>query len=217
LEESKLDEHWSYIEDISGRLGLEITVQAGLSRIRTYQQIEVDTRFGFPVALKPIDSFYRFKCCDVQLMRRVLADIARSEGHGERNQDALDIVDAIEEVEDDLDDLLEDSVTFNGNRLLSVCRMFGTNYALNEYTDYISNVLDDYCTGEQMSVEAIRTDRDVRYRLKKGCGRLLKRLHDPTTIETLSLLTVVAPRPHSQAESKSVKTRPLLPQPCFKY
>jgi hypothetical protein len=210
LEESKLAEHWSRIEDVSRRLGHEITVQAGLSRIRTYQQIEVDTRFGFPVALKPIESFYRFKCCDVQLMRRVLADIPRNEGHGERNQDSLDILDAIEEVEDDLDDLQEDSVTFNGNRLLSVCRMFGINYALDEYTQYISNALDGYCTAEQIPIEAIHTDRDVRYRLKKTCGRLLKRLHDPTTIEILSLLTVLDPEPQSQAKIKSVKIQPLL-------
>lgn len=205
LKESNLTEHWCWIENLSKRLGNQITVQAGLSRIRAYQQIEVDTRFGVPVALKPIESFYGLKCCDVQLMRRVLADIAPKEGHDERNYHALYILDSIEEVEDDLDDLIEDSITFNGNRLLSACRTFGINYALQEYTEYISNILVHYCTDEQILLHASSPEVVAWRRLKETCGRILTRLHDRTTIRMLSGVT---PSVSSMLRRRTADIRP---------
>lgn len=155
IEKTILDSHWRRIRSAAEMLPHNDAVIKGLEVIQSYQRIEIATRRGFPVADVPIDEFYGLKRCDVGLLRNFLDNLASREGLSLADPTALDVLDVIREVQDDLEDVMEDAFTYNGNRLISACVVYGLAPALDEYQDFIFRTL--------------REARDKRRQLSPDC------------------------------------------------
>ena len=69
------------------------------------------------------------------MCRRLIAEAADSELLA-TSAEAWGFLDVVSEVQDDVDDVVEDAGTFNGNRLLSSISLFGRRRTLDEYRDY---------------------------------------------------------------------------------
>lgn len=132
-----LREAWDRIVTEANRFG-SATVATGLSEIRAYQEIERHIRTDIPVSAVDIDLFYAAKTCDVRMMRRLVLSRARHAGDNQFLSAAWDEFDVVSEVCDDMEDLLEDVGTLNGNRLLCAASHTGVSSAVAQYTRYLN-------------------------------------------------------------------------------
>ena len=134
-----LRDRWAKIEAAAACFNGDAA--AGLQMIRTYQSFEMNMRRGKPVATIPIQRFYNFKPCDVYLMEDLLMKIGLRERVHKPIACGSHVLNVLDEIRDDLDDLEEDVFTFNGNRLSSMCSMYGWKETVGEYSYFISKII----------------------------------------------------------------------------
>ncbi|MDX6446884.1 MAG: hypothetical protein QOH71_3958 [Blastocatellia bacterium] len=141
IDAQALKEHWKQIEMAAD--ALHSSIRPELKSIRAYQEVEMAIRSGNPVARMPIHVFYVLKSCDVRLIKGFLARVALSAGVRIPDSSATQFLSVIHEVKDDLDDLSEDILTFNGNRIMSACAVYGSKHALREYVYFLHGAIRD--------------------------------------------------------------------------
>jgi hypothetical protein len=142
LDIQKLDEIWHRIKVF----WLAVPTSGGwrppLTEIENYQRIETDMRDGVRPDMMPINVFYEAKTCDVRLMRQLiwnafqapLSSVGRLWG----------IFDLIGEILDDLTDVDEDRLAYNGNRFAFCVRQHGTNKTLRQYELFIALLANEF-------------------------------------------------------------------------
>ena len=137
IDPSQLARHWDGIVAAVDSFGGIVPAEEALANVRAYMSLELAMRSGTPVTKHAITDFYRLKCCDVRLLRRLIGGAMTAGGQSPELSEAWDLLDTISEVGDDLDDLIEDQAAFNGNRLLASFGDSGVVATIEEYRDFL--------------------------------------------------------------------------------
>ena len=119
-----------------------------LEEIRIYAENELATRSGRDLSDLQIRYFYYYKSCDVRLMRRLILE--KADKKVDLNLNDWKLFDWITEINDDVEDILEDLNTFNGNRFLFAWRKIGKVSAIRQYLEFLDTLeseLDKYEEG----------------------------------------------------------------------
>jgi len=140
LDPAQLKTYWQAITDaISAFDYSPKQIKSQLAEIRLYEHIETNTRLNKWPTKVPFKQFYTTKSCDVRLMRHL---IYRS--HPELNdiwdENAWTYYDLITEINDDITDVTEDLLTYNGNRFLISILRKGEKKTSSQYRNYIERV-----------------------------------------------------------------------------
>jgi len=104
-----------------------------VSDIRKYQRFEEAIRNPFDFSLPSVSQYYYLKTCDVRLARRLITlQKGSSLSLTAEYLQSWQLFDLISEVCDDLEDIHEDILTFNGNRFLLGIGLFGAEVTIKE-------------------------------------------------------------------------------------
>jgi hypothetical protein len=126
---------WSAVPTLEGK-------RPPLTDIEEYQQIEVDMREGRRPDMIPIDIFYRHKTCDVRLMRQLIWSAYESPNSFVRR--LWEIFDLVGEILDDVSDVDEDRLTYNGNRFAFCLRQYGAGETASQYELFVDRLSQEF-------------------------------------------------------------------------
>lgn len=140
LDEGALASHWAAIQVALSRLHFSPRERKDLLKeIQTYEKIEKNCRKDRWPTQVSFKTFYTIKSCDVRLIRHILYDAhpALDQVYHERSWVYYD---RITEINDDVADLHEDLLTYNGNRFLISILRKGQNKTFQQYDQYLKKV-----------------------------------------------------------------------------
>lgn len=140
IESVMLDNFFNNIEHFLEGLMIKKEIRATLLEdIKDYAYIESSTRESKKLSDFKIRYFYLKKSCDVRLQRHILRYLNKQLIVS--TEDEI-IRDMLEEIEDDIDDIEEDSQSlFNGNRFLEALNS-NDALTLEEYKTFINSFKD---------------------------------------------------------------------------
>jgi len=140
LDQERLDEHWTAISTSLAQLAYTPNqIRRLLSEIREYERIERNCRKNnWPTKVR-FKKFYTTKSCDVRLIRHLIYD-ARPGLRDTWKEEDWSYYDLITEINDDIADLNEDLLTYNGNRFLISLLRKGRRKTLKQYRRYLLKV-----------------------------------------------------------------------------
>jgi len=191
IDTSRLAQLWQAIRKASSGLYDEGVMAAGLGRIEEYQDIELQLRRGRQIGELEILSFYSKKTCDVGLLRDLVLSKMDESSENHILAAAWGYFDLVSEVIDDIYDLREDCVTYNGNRLISAGLIHGLSFACNEYSrllEYLAGTaesqMSSLCDGLRTEDLARKVYWQAAAAAKQGL-RLLRRARVSTLLEVL--------------------------------
>lgn len=137
LNSSVLKPFWVDIDQHLRSFGLsEYQIKSWAKEIRTYEERELALRLRRSPLEHSIDDLYYFKSCDVRLMRRLIYRASTDLKLAIRYTDWTEF-DLLTEVNDDVEDLIEDLESLNGNRFLFSLFEKGEKNTLKIYIDFI--------------------------------------------------------------------------------
>lgn len=140
LDQEKLNACWAAIKDALASLGYSTDqVLDLLHEIRDYERIERNCRKGKWPTKVSFKKFYTTKSCDVRLIRHLIYD-AKPELTKTWKEKAWVYYDRITEINDDIADVKEDLLTYNGNRFLISCLRKGKPKTVTAYKSYLEKV-----------------------------------------------------------------------------
>jgi len=140
LDQEKLNACWGAIKGALGSLGYSPDqVMKLLHEIRDYERIERNCRKGKWPTKVSFKKFYTTKSCDVRLIRHLIYD-AKPELNKTWKENAWVYYDRITEINDDIADVREDLLTYNGNRFLISCLRKGEKKTTTKYKAYLEKV-----------------------------------------------------------------------------
>ncbi|MBK8506538.1 MAG: hypothetical protein IPL46_32675 [Saprospiraceae bacterium] len=132
-----------------------------------YQTRELELRQGITLLKHSMEDLYSFKSCDVRLLRRLLYREDDSLNSVLRFSEWLEF-DLITEVNDDIEDLLEDLVAFNGNRFLFSLYEHGSKATHERFNVFIKEKSNSICERLQTS------DTRARLQMKTWIDKIAK-------------------------------------------
>jgi len=140
LDQERLDEHWKAIATSLAQLAYtQNQIQRMLSEIREYERIERNCRKNnWPTKVR-FKKFYTTKSCDVRLIRHLIYDARPALRDTWKEEDWV-YYDLITEINDDVADVGEDLLTYNGNRFLISILRKGSRKTLKQYRRYLMKV-----------------------------------------------------------------------------
>jgi len=143
LQEEALHGYWIKIQSSLEALGYNVNEHTDLLKdIRTYEGIEQQCRLDkWPTRIS-FKKFYRTKSCDVRLLRHLIYTAAPSLSANWK-EPIWTYYDLITEINDDIADLEEDLLTYNGNRFLISILRKGIQQTGKSYRKFIQQVTDD--------------------------------------------------------------------------
>ncbi len=140
LDQERLDEHWKAITTSLAQLAYTPNqMQRMLSEIREYERIERNCRKNKWPTKVSFKEFYTTKSCDVRLIRHLIYDARPGLRETWKEEDWV-YYDLITEINDDITDLHEDLLTFNGNRFLISILRKGSRKSMKQYRNYLMKV-----------------------------------------------------------------------------
>jgi len=140
LEESELKLYWNHIHQSLSNLGVAASDYDDYSaHIYKYQRHERQLRTKKDLLRLSIEYFYFYKSCDVKLLRRLIYNHAPkiSKYYSLADWRCFDL---ITEVNDDVEDLIEDMQSINGNRLQLTINKFGIDAAKKEFLQFMDQI-----------------------------------------------------------------------------
>lgn len=171
VEAAQLEQYWAAIYDaLAAALpNLDIDKHDVLLDVLKYQSQELGTRQGGSPIDIPLTVFYHYKTCDIRLMRTLLCMYAA------KPISSIDLTgwyayDIITEVEDDMDDLQEDTDTFNVNRIMHALKREDNDKLIEHYITFIEAVYK--MAAKQMP------DHKVQNRIRQAKERTIEKLQD---------------------------------------
>ena len=140
LSQTSLDQHWQPIYESLTALGVEQQHhQDFVSHILKYQKHEMQLRDLVLPTRFDMQYFYFYKSCDVKLLRRIIMmhypQLAKMYSAADWR-----VFDLITEVDDDVEDVLEDRETINGNRYLISIWQYGFEKTQHDYLHFLEIV-----------------------------------------------------------------------------
>lgn len=135
-----LDTWWEPIYTALSDLGIPKDKHGKLVKhIQKYQKHELQLREGILPTRLDMEYFYFYKSCDVKLLRQILyihyPALARMYSAADWR-----VFDLVTEVDDDVEDVLEDRFTINGNRYLITIWQFGFDEAQKIFLDFLHSI-----------------------------------------------------------------------------
>jgi hypothetical protein len=142
LDKRELESFWEAIRSSLSQLGYE-KKEAGkmLKEIKRYERIEKDCRRDKWPTRIPLRKFYTTKSCDVRLMRHLIYD-ASPGLRGVWKENTWKYYDLITEINDDVSDVGEDLLTYNGNRYLISLLRKGVYNTTDTYKTFVKKVTE---------------------------------------------------------------------------
>ena len=140
LDKSALASCWDKIKESLSKLNYSSSqIDKLLYEIKEYERIERNCRKGkWPTSVS-FRNFYTTKSCDVRLIRHLIYD-AQPELNRIWKEKDWAYYDLITEMNDDIEDIIEDLNTYNGNRfLISVLRKGSLNTE-KQYRAYMDKI-----------------------------------------------------------------------------
>ena len=139
VSEAQLNTLWTHVRIAYYSLNADLSIESAFAEIQRYQAIEMEMReLVFPCSMN-IGEFYRLKTCDVRLSRDLL-NRRFPEINSASFYRSWDLYDIISEVCDDLADVNEDALTYNGNRFLISFLLHGAAETCAEYQDFLRDL-----------------------------------------------------------------------------
>lgn len=140
LETSELKLYWNHIHQSLSNLGVPSSEYDDYSaHIYKYQHHESQLRTKKDLLRLSMEYFYFYKSCDVKLLRRLIYNHAPKIGKYYSLSDWR-YFDLITEVNDDVEDLVEDMQTINGNRLQMMINKRGVDIAKSEFLVFMEQI-----------------------------------------------------------------------------
>lgn len=138
VSQAELSEKWRNIFENLEQLGYTGASANLLIRdILVYQRHELNMRKEKWPTFYTMKYLYYYKSCDVKLIRKLIYQ--RNESIGKiLPENFWRFFDLTAEVNDDVDDVIEDLDTINGNRFLISILQRGMNVTLSEYLDFLT-------------------------------------------------------------------------------
>lgn len=140
LEASELKLYWNHIHQSLSNLGVPSSEYDNYSaHIYKYQHHESQLRTKKDLLRLSMEYFYFYKSCDVKLLRRLIYNHAPkiSKYYSLSDWRCFDL---ITEVNDDVEDLVEDMQTINGNRLQMIINKQGVEKAKSEFLAFMEQI-----------------------------------------------------------------------------
>lgn len=142
IDPRELDQIWQGIRHSWSVVPTKGSSRPSLAEIQNYQRIELNMREGRRPDMMPIEVFYECKTCDVRLMRQLI-------WNAYEKPDALtrrlwEVFDLSGEVLDDLSDVSEDHLTYNGNRFAFCMRQHGAQRTIRLYELFIAQLSNEF-------------------------------------------------------------------------
>jgi len=146
--DEELKSYWNTIHQSLSNLGVSSADYDDYSaHIYKYQKHELQLRTPNDLLRLSMEYFYFYKSCDVKLLRRLIYDHAPKIAKIYTLADWR-CFDLITEVNDDVEDLVEDMQTINGNRLQLAIHKLGIDEAKQMFVEFMDEI------GVQSSVRA---------------------------------------------------------------
>lgn len=185
LDDTELSHWWAAIFSALQRCGVsEEYHQSYVAHIQRYQRHEVQLRRGVFPTKYSMEYFYYYKSCDVKLLRRIIYDrypqLAKLYSMADWR-----LFDLITEIDDDVEDVMEDQLTINGNRFLIEIWESGFLSAQSNFSRFLEEIADRI--EDRFSH---RTDQAGKTMHNWSCQELAKtstRLRTTTPIDRTSL------------------------------
>lgn len=135
-----IEQRWVAIHQDLLRLGVPKSMVHDYSlHIYKYQKHELEIRSEKLPTRLSMEYFYYYKSCDVKLLRRLIYDrnpaLARQISLGDWR-----LFDLVTEINDDVEDLQEDTTTINGNRFLISIMQYGKVAAASQFQEYLAKL-----------------------------------------------------------------------------
>ena len=140
LDQEELKLYWNHIHQSLSNLGVASSdYDLYSAHIYKYQQHEMQLRTKEDLLRLSMEYFYFYKSCDVKLLRRIIYNHAPkiSKYYSLSDWRCFDL---ITEVNDDVEDLVEDMQTINGNRLQLVINKEGIETAKREFIEFMNQI-----------------------------------------------------------------------------
>lgn len=156
LEDSELKLYWNPIHQSLSNLGVASSDYDDYSaHIYKYQQHEMQLRTKKDLLRLSMEYFYFYKSCDVKLLRRIIYNHAPkiSKYYSLSDWRCFDL---ITEVNDDVEDLVEDMQSINGNRLQLIINKHGIERAKSEFVTFMDQI-------EKQSKARVKTKNSKHY------------------------------------------------------
>lgn len=146
LDDSELKLYWNHIHQSLSNLGVPSSeYDQYSSHIYNYQRHEIQLRSKKDLLRLSMEYFYFYKSCDVKLLRRLIYNHAPKIGRYYSLADWR-CFDLITEVNDDVEDLVEDMQTINGNRLQLAINKYGVETAKTQFREFMDQILQQSIT-----------------------------------------------------------------------
>lgn len=140
LEQNELKLYWNHIHQSLSNLGVSSSdYDLYSAHIYKYQRHETQLRTNKDLLRLSMEYFYFYKSCDVKLLRRIIYNYAPKISRYYSLADWR-CFDLITEVNDDVEDLIEDMDTINGNRLQLAINKNGISEARNEFVVFMDQI-----------------------------------------------------------------------------
>lgn len=140
LEPSELKLYWNQIHQSLSNLGVaSANYDLYSAHIYKYQHHETQLRTKKDLLRLSMEYFYFYKSCDVKLLRRIIYNHAPKINNHYSLADWR-CFDLITEVNDDVEDLVEDMQTINGNRLQLVINKHGVETAKRDFLQFMDDI-----------------------------------------------------------------------------
>lgn len=156
LDKAELKLYWNHIHQSLSNLGVASSdYDLYSAHIYKYQLHEIQLRTKKDLLRLSMQYFYFYKSCDVKLLRRIIYNYAPKIIKYYTLADWR-CFDLITEVNDDVEDLIEDLQTINGNRLQLSINRFGVVKAKKDFLQFMDEI-------EQQSIARVKLKKSKYY------------------------------------------------------
>jgi len=133
-------DRWTKIHGDLRQLGVdEAKLDKYSSHIYKYQKHELEIRQRKLPTRLSMEYFYFYKSCDVKLLRRLIYDRNPALSSVVKTSDWR-LFDLVTEINDDVEDLQEDTTTINGNRFLISMMQKGIDETVATFNNYLEDL-----------------------------------------------------------------------------
>ncbi|NND31783.1 MAG: hypothetical protein HKN76_04270 [Saprospiraceae bacterium] len=191
INEKMLEDYWKEIYRLLLQMNLKNDeLPSWVHEIKIYQARELALRDQISPVKHDIENLYHHKSCDVRLIRRLIYRL------DPRIEDTIPFLDWTEfdlltEVNDDLEDLIEDMSTLNGNRFLFTIYEKGSAETERVYHQFILDKMEKANKRFAQALGARRHLFKVISRIGEDTQKLLKERLSELNLEKLQSSKVI--------------------------
>lgn len=191
VDPSVIEDRWKQIYEALSDLGIPQKLHDKFCRhIYKYQKHELELRKGKLPTRLSMEYFYFYKSCDVKLLRKIIYIQNPNLAKAIKESDWR-LFDLVTEINDDIDDLQEDTQTINGNRFLISLKQFGFEKTKATFTAFI-NEIDQRNNEQEVSIGSINVSAWTKTQVNETLNLISLQLTTLNTLDTSKYDQIVA-------------------------